>query len=480
VDKKTTVQKQAIQQLVRLNKKEAVQPLIELYNDPKGSKDADVLDAIIHFHDPASIPLLLAAMEYTENDFDAAAKASEELGKLKAQQAVPVLIKSLDKQLNIKSRANLVKWGAIRGLAEIGDKSAVEPLCKVVKALPSEQDMFLNKVAALALGKLGDPKGIPCLLYGGFIARGDGVTFFPEVRVSVARMGDAAIDPILEMLAGKDAEINALSKKLDFKPGVVGFKAAILLGDLRAKKGVPALIAKLKEPNKGGDMEKEMQGEILRALGKIGDPSGVDAILATLKDGKQKSEVRQGACQGALAARDTRALPVLVALTKDKKTEAGLRGKAGIVLGLLGGKSEAAAFAPIAKSPDCDGSPCQEFVDAETQLNLAAKCSDEACWSKALDDKNMIVQIKAAVMLAMATNKQKAQDALVKHLDNQDPQVREMLLDSLRRVATKGCGECQTKLQELIGKEEKLTTKLPQLKRIVDEMNVTLAALQRG
>src|SRR5262249_7661161 len=151
---------------------------------------------------------------------------------------------------------------------------------------------------------------------------------------------------------------------------------------------VPALIAKLKEPNKGGEMEKEMQGEILRALGKIGDPGGVDAVLAVLKDGRQKSEVRQGACQGALAARDLRALPVLMSLAKDKKTEPGLRGKAAIVLGLLGGKAEAAPFTPISKSPDCDGSPCQEFVNAASQLSLAATCSDEACWSKALDNKD--------------------------------------------------------------------------------------------
>src|SRR5262245_48094323 len=63
VDKKTTVQKQSIQQLVRINNKVAVGPLIALYNDPKGSRDPDVLDAIMHFHDPAATPLLIKAVE---------------------------------------------------------------------------------------------------------------------------------------------------------------------------------------------------------------------------------------------------------------------------------------------------------------------------------------------------------------------------------------------------------------------------------
>ncbi len=182
-DKSTTVQKQAIQNLVRIDNKVAVPALIELYKDPKGSHEPDVLDAIIHFHDAQSIPLLKDALEYTEQDFDAAAKAAAELGNLKVKEAVPGLIKTLDKPLNIKSRANLVKWEAIRALAKIKDPAAVDPLCKVVKALPSEQDMFLNKVAALALGEMGDPRGVPCLLYGAFITRGDGATFFPEVRV---------------------------------------------------------------------------------------------------------------------------------------------------------------------------------------------------------------------------------------------------------------------------------------------------------
>jgi HEAT repeat protein len=472
VDKKTTVQKQAIQQLVRLKDKAAVEPLIALYNDPKGAKDADTLEAIISFHDPRSIPLLLAAMEYTENDFDAAAKAAEELGNLKAQQAVPILIKSLDKPLNIKARANLVKWGAIRALAEIGDHSAVEPLCKVVKALPSEQDMFLNKVAALALGKLGDPKGIPCLLYGGFIARADGATFFPEVRVAVARFGDAAVDPVLAMFQDKDPDIAALGKKLEFKPGVVQFKAAKLLGDLRPKKAVPALAAAVK-----GNLSDEAKGEILLTLGKIGDPAGVAAIVATVKDGKAKAEVRQVGCDGLVAAREMSALPMLLGLAKDKKTPANLRVAASLAMGRLGGKAEYDAFAPVAKAEGY-----AEFDEVIQRLQVAKDCSGDTddCYIKALDGKSLPGQEKAAFMLGAAKNKQKALKALVAHLDTQVAVVRLALVDSIRRIGDKSCTECKAKLDDLVKKEEKLTTKLPQFKQIVDEMNVTLAALQRG
>src|SRR5262249_39966407 len=246
----------------------ALPALIALYKDPKGSRDPDVLDAIIHFHDASSIPLLVAAMDYSEQDFDAAATAASERGYLKAKEGVAALVKALDKRLPVKSRANVVKQETIRALAKIKDPSAVEPLCKVVRALPDEQDMFLNKVAALALGELGDARAVPCLLFGAFISRADQATFFPEVRIAVAKVGEPAVDPLIALLAEKDPQVNELARKLAFKPGIIGYKAAYLLGDLRARKAVPELIARLKEPAKG-----DMQRSILIALGQIGDPA---------------------------------------------------------------------------------------------------------------------------------------------------------------------------------------------------------------
>src|SRR5215471_14617017 len=90
-------QREAVRNLVRLNDRVALPALIALYKDPKGSRDPDVLDAIIHFHDASAIPLLVAAMDYSEQDFDAAAKAASELGYLKAKEGVGALVKALDK-----------------------------------------------------------------------------------------------------------------------------------------------------------------------------------------------------------------------------------------------------------------------------------------------------------------------------------------------------------------------------------------------
>src|SRR5437016_11919239 len=61
-------QKEAIQNLVRIGDPVAVPPLLTWYQDPKSGKSAEVLDAIIHFHDTRAIPVLLGSLEYTEQE----------------------------------------------------------------------------------------------------------------------------------------------------------------------------------------------------------------------------------------------------------------------------------------------------------------------------------------------------------------------------------------------------------------------------
>jgi HEAT repeat protein len=465
-------QHEALRNLVRLDDKVAVQPLLDLYKDPRG-REPEVLDAILHFHDPRAVPMLIDLMDYSDQDFDAAAKAAAELGRLKAREAIPALTKALDKPLPVKSRANLVKQESLRALSEIGGSELVAPLCKMVKALPDDQDIFLNKVAALALGKLGDARAVPCLLYGGFISRADGATFFQDVRVAIAKIGAPAVPPLIELLDGKNEEVSQLARKLDIKPQLVVHKAAYLLGDLRGEKAVPALMARWKTV---------AEPRILVALGQIGDPAGLDAVMAVLKDGKQPAEARQAACDAVLRAHEVRALPLLVAIAKDGKAPAELRLAAGLAVGRLGGKAEAASFSSI-DSGEKDEEVKRVFDEVVERLDVPKACTGDAddCYVRALDDKKLTHQEKAAYMLGAAKDAPKALRALTAHVETQEPVVRLAIVDSMRRLAARGaCASCATKLQALIGREEKLTTKLPAYRSLVDEMSVTLAAIGRG
>jgi HEAT repeat protein len=220
-----------------------------------------------------------------------------------------------------------------------------------------------------------------------------------------------------------------------------------------------------------------MQNAILRTLGKLGDPAGVEAALGVLRDAKAPEGEREAACDAMLAARETRALPTLLAIAKDAKAPANLRVSAAMTLGRLGGKAEYEAFAPIAKSEGY-----AEFKEVLERLELAKDCGADTddCYTRGLEAKKLTQQEKAAFMLGMAKDRKKAVQSLVAHLSTQEPVVRLAMINSLGRIADGSCADCRTKLKELIDKEEKVALKIRAFQPLVDEMKVTLAALSRS
>lgn len=463
--------KEALRQLTRLKAPEALAPLMALYEK---DKDPAVLDVIVSYESPESIPALLKALPYTKENFDASVRAAETLGRLKAAQAVDPLIKMLEVPLDIKDRANLAKQAAIRALAKIKDSRAVEPLAAIVEGMPSKQDLFLNKVAALALAEIPDPRAVPALLKGLFISRADGATIFQECRYALVRIGEPAVPALVELLREKNTGVNAMAKELEFKPGVVSYKAAYVLGDLRSAKAVPALLERLKEADKGST-----HAEILRALGGIADKAGLDVVLDKLRDGKADPKVRQAACDAVLLAGLSQAVPTLVGIAKDGKADDNLRVAAAMTLSRLGGKEAYDAFSPVAKAEGY-----AEFKEAAERLETAKQCgSDVDCYVKKLGSAKLVEQEKAAFMLGLVGGKDgaargKALAALAGKLETQEPIVRLAVLEGIKRLGG-GCDECAKKLQALITKEEKMT-KVPAFTNLVNEMRIVLARLQRA
>ena len=139
---------------------------------------------------------------------------------------------------------------------------------------------------------------------------GRGANIFQECRLGLVRMGEPAVAPLLQLLHEKNPEINQLAKQLDFdkySPGIVRFKAAMLLGDLRSAAAVPALAANLKIPAKSGEHKS-----ILISLGFIGTKEAVDVLLNTLQDKKADPPTRQAAEDGIYLSGDRRAIPILM------------------------------------------------------------------------------------------------------------------------------------------------------------------------
>ena len=482
--KNLRTQKEALDHLANMDverARPAVPALIELYQD---THRPEHLEALARYLDPRTKTLMIESLEYTDDDFDRATIAAGVLGDMKATDAVDPLLKAAEKPLPIKSRANSTRIAALRALVKIGDKRAVPTLMKILTTSADDQDFLLNQKAALGLAEMRDPQAIPALIKGLFMT-GRGTGIFQECRLALVRIGAPAVDPLIQLLQEKNADIQAMAEKLKFDeatPGVVPHKAAILLGDLRAKKAVPALVARLHQKAKGDEHRSA-----LIALGYIATPAAVDAILADLKDGKADPAERASAADGLYLSGDRRAVPTLLEIAKsgyvttDGQKASDLRASAAIALARIAGKETYDAFKALA---DKETAAQGVFGMALDRMQVAEECDrDLACYGKKLNDPSWTRAEKAAFAIAFSGNAKQGLPLLLssmKPITTMVPErypVHQAILFALARLGTKDCRDCIDKLDRQIERDEK-AVRIPGAKDLLGETRVTEAIIQ--
>jgi HEAT repeat protein len=477
-------QKEALDNLAKMDVEKArpaVPALIELYQD---TKRPEHLEALARYKDDRTKPLLIAALDYTDDDFDRATISAGVLGEMKATDAVDPLIKALEKPLPIKSRANNARLAALRALVKIGDKRAVPALMKILTTSADEQDFALNQKAALGLAELRDPQSIPALLKGLFMT-GRGTQTFQECRLGLVRIGQPSVEPLVQLLQEKNADVQDMATKLKFDeatPGVVPHKAAIVLGDLRAKSAVPALIARLHGKGKGGEHLAE-----LIALGYIATPDAVDAILGVLKDGKADPGERASAVDALYLSGDRRAVPTLLEVAKsgyvtvDGQKASDLRASAAIALSRIAGKETFETFkALVDKEEEAQG----QFGLAFDRMLVANECGEDvACYGKKLTDPSWTRAEKAAFAIGFSGDAKNGIPLLLaamKPITTMTPDhypVHQAIMFSLGRLANKDCGTCVEALDKQIERDEK-AVRIPGARDLLGETRVTEAVIQ--
>ncbi|MGZ3429530.1 MAG: HEAT repeat domain-containing protein, partial [Polyangia bacterium] len=453
-------QKDAVRELVRLKDPAAVEPLITFY---KKNHDPEVLKAIATFKDKRQVPVMIDSLDYTDESFDNAATAAAALGDTPDPSAVDPLIKALQKPLSIKTRANIVKQAAMESLAKIHDKRAVAAIAKVLETPADEQDFFLNRIAAMQLGDLGDAGGVPALIRGLFMT-GRGADIFSQCRVSLLQIGKPAVQPLLDAHEHKNAALEADAKKYEFRPGVIEQKTALILGDLRAKEAIPTMQAELKRPQKGDN-----HTGALYALGMIADPATTKDMTGVLTDAKRDFKVRISAAEALNFAGDPSSLPTLLQVAKtgdvikDKEKYPDVRLASAMAYARLGGPAEAAAFAPVAAA---EKAATEEFKEDAERLEVAKKCGkDVTCYATVLDtDPKLAHQEKAAFMLARMGKP--ALPALLKKLSTREPIVRYAVLFGIGKIADKSSADAVKALDAQIETDR---TK-PPMRPLVEEM----------
>ena len=183
-----------------------------------------------------------------------------------------------------------VQEAAASILSAIADERVIEPL----ETALLNQDWVVRMHAARAIGRLGNPGSVATLV----LLLQDKV---PAVRddavAALVSIGEPAVEPLVEALANQDWRIR--------------LRATEALCVLKSPTAVKPLVALLER-----DPDTAVRQEAARALGLIGDPAAVDALLGVVED--PRLQVRVIEALGRIG--DRRVLPLLFRLIGELKT----------------------------------------------------------------------------------------------------------------------------------------------------------------
>ncbi|MGZ6125089.1 MAG: HEAT repeat domain-containing protein, partial [Myxococcales bacterium] len=428
-DKDAKVRVQAIQQLRKLEAKQAAPQIAELLKDPLVKEDAAL--ALEDLGGPEQVDALLGAVETTVGaGSDTAARAAnrsntriaEALGNIGDARAAPALLR-----LARASDDNL-RLAAVEALGNVKAKEAVPELSHIVD--DASAPPLLIKRAVVALGQIGDPAAIPALAHALVIER-QGVSFLPESSFALFVIGEPAVEPLMRIAQDQDPAWLAWAKENNRAPAGTYAKTALVLGDLEDKRAIPVLVAKLKyvDPDPVPGTSRLLSNLVrmfaANALGRMRATQAAPAVQALVTTANaQDEEVTTFAAEALVWIGDRAQARELM-----KKAQAGL-----LKLRLTVAQS-AALFGEPALGKDilgiamleAKGSPqtclrqltemtlpvddprqacdllATQFGELSKPLESARVCAaDVPCWLPRLKDPDPVVRARAAYELGSA------------------------------------------------------------------------------
>ncbi|WP_305043903.1 HEAT repeat domain-containing protein [Geoalkalibacter sp.] len=424
-----------------------------------------VLDILGEIGDEVSIGTLVDALR--DPDINVATAAVENLGKLRAREAIPALLAAMEK--------NDFSWRftLLEALAQIGERIALAPLAAF------RQDRLLRKALFDCLGSVGDRDAIALLVEG----LGDDMrkcreaaalalvrlaeNFGAEVRDGLSRQAQTTLaTTVADLLQSRDRSVQESAVRIlgwigdssaaqrllpmlaDEAFGARVYEALMGMGsevvcdlvkhNLGQNPELDAYLVYLAGESRCLDLgaqlacglksaDVQMRLVTARTLGKIGGVEVVEALLDALDDGFE--EVRDAAANAlaAIGRKDpTRVLGKIAPLVE--ATRDVVRGSAVKVLGEIGDVSSRPYLSMAFK----DASPAVR----QAAVRALASCGGDdmvADLKLALTDENSEVRALAAENLGMARDADVV-DILGLALGDEDIWVRTHAVRSLSRI----------------------------------------------
>ena len=203
----------AIKKLREMKSKEAVEPLMALYDT--GKAKADVVAALAEIGDKRAVPTLVKAIgDNTEPKTAQLAAATLKTWGAGAGHG-DLLVKVIS---NPKMRKENL-YGALELLAEHPEAKGTSALLRILEGDPDLQPIVLNGMAATALGKLREARAVDALIRCLWLDDALGRNAVAQCRMALNRIGKAAtVDKLLTTIARKNTAVGARAED-EVSPG---------------------------------------------------------------------------------------------------------------------------------------------------------------------------------------------------------------------------------------------------------------------
>jgi HEAT repeat protein len=429
-----------------------------------------ILSLINEMREPRALPALIKALDWkAEVSEDHAVTAALTMIEIdipadKRGEVVEAISKALLRVDGARGADNRMRKAFIEVLGKLKDKRATDALTKVALKRDASQSFLFNILAAQQLVAIADPGSIPTFiktLYW-FDMNNPAMRMNDVATSGLVAIGKPALEPLLKVLRGEDAEVNGVVKlyiqaikqkdsdaarKLDDR-AIISTEATFTLGKLGFRDALDPLI----EESKSEDKTRAM-GAALALVSIVRKPEDTAKIVEALTRVYANMDMGQRP-QLLVAMRHLytpELMPFLLNVTKTKSTEYGAdaaRLYAFQSYALLANKGEMAAVKAVF---DKDPLFKEQLSDHVPLFAAATACdANPDCWTGKLKDNDKVVLRKAASTLARyGRGNDKAIHALVQLFAHRDLEVRNEALSAVDAMAVKGSKEAVDKIDEL-------------------------------
>jgi HEAT repeat protein len=444
------------------------EPLTKAYLEhPEDTQNGlRILSLMSEMRDPRTLPALVQALDWkAEVSEDHAVTAALTLLEInipadKKGEVVDGLGKALLRIDGARGADNRMRKSFIEVLGKLKDKRTIEPLTKVALKRDASQNFLFNILACQQLVAIPDPATIPTFIKAlyWFDVNNPAMRMNDVATSGLVAVGRPALEPVLKLLRGEDAEAEAIIKlyidaikqkdadaarKLDPR-AILSTEATFTLGKLGFREALEPLIAESKSEDKTRAM-----GAALAMVSLVRKPEDTPKIVDAMThvygalDASMKPQL-------LVAMRHVYApelMPFLLNVVKAKGEDAS-KLYAFQSYAMLANKAEMATVKPYF---DKDALLKEQLTDHVPLFAAAAACdSDVACWTGKLKDNDKVLLRKAASMLARyGRGDDKAIHALIQLFGHRDLEVRNEALNAVDSMALKGSKEAVDKITEL-------------------------------